>query len=393
MDFEKQLKSTNSLLDSVQAATNLKAIALFAGTIIGAILITAIGMATGAFLLVGLFGLISIIILFYGMNAVGMLLFHEAKGVSLTLGEAIALSLRSSHRIIAIAFLTGLIALAAVVILSIVLVVCKIPFIGPVLYTVVFPLAAIAMGILLFSLYYVFIPLSACAVWNGQGVFASIKTLYAIIRHRLIQVLIQEIVLMVIIFVAMLIIGTILAFGFVMVSSMSTAILPDVMGGLMGMSSGRMGGGSGYVLAGMVGASLLVALASIIPSLIGTKGFCHIFINAVESLKDVNSDADAELFSKIKSKAATVAASTKESVQKAAEKTKNAAAAASAAANAAAASKATANAADAAPAPEAQADHPAVVQAPAPSANHACPHCHAPAAADDKFCGECGTKI
>lgn len=398
MELGKQLKSTTSLLACVDAATNVKAIALFAGTIISAILIAGIGSATGAFVLMGLFTLISVIIAFYGMNAVGMLLFHDAKGIALSLAQAIALSLRTSHRIIAIAFLTGLIALGAVVVLAIVLVICKIPFIGPVLYTVVFPIAAIVMGILLFSLYYVFIPLSACAVWSGQGVFASMKSLYAIIRHRLIQVLIQEMLLLVIILVAMLIISSILGFGFLVVSSVSMSILPGA-GDILGLSSSRgMGGGNGYVLAGMLGASLLAALASMIPGLIGTKGFCQIYIHAQDSLKDVNDEGDAELFNKFKAKAADLAASTKESVQKAAEKTKSAAAAASAAAASAKNAKATEPAAEpitpVAPVSPVSAPRAApVFEAPAPIAERTCPHCHSPASPEDHFCGECGTKI
>lgn len=362
-------------LDSLMAATdafkNVRAIMLLALTLVTAALVggafSVIAAKTFSFWLGGLGFLLAFIVFFYGINAVGIMIMRDAQGQeSGTMMDAVLLSLFSSHRLLGVAVLEFLIMLAVVVVIAVVLFICKIPALGPVLYTVVFPLSAIILGLLVFSLFYVMLPLAGPAVWAGCTVFQVIARLNVIARKKLVPVILNQLILLFITAFSASIIFFVVMTGVMFTASLSAGII-DIGGfgfdDLMNMS-GRTGG-SGHMIAGGIGGGLLFAIAAVIPMLIQMKGTCIIYLKTTADLDFAQ--AETQLGNSLDSVKKKAEEARDRARQLAEQQRSNAqAAAASAAASAANAS---------------------------PASTPACPGCHAPASPDDAFCGECGHKL
>lgn len=357
--------AVGSLIEATDAIKNFRAIALLALTFIGAVLVGGVlTMLAGSMrspLLVFFGGLMAFLVMFYGSNAVGILLMRDVQGQpGMSLVDAVLVSLYTSHRLIAVVFLEFLIVLAAMIAIAIILFVCKIPVLGPVLYAVVFPLSAIVLGVLVFALFYVMLPLAGPAAWSGATVFQIIARLNQIVRTKLVSVILLEVLLFLITsFVALLIFG-VLGTGGSLTTGMSAGILG--LGSQMNMytlASGLGGGsGSGYIIAAGLGGGLLMAAAAVVPGLIFTKGVCIIYLNATRNVDFSASEAS------LNDGLAVVKKKAEEARERARALTE----------------QATAPAAPAAPAV-------------APADSLQCPNCKAPVASDDAFCGECAHKL
>ncbi|MFT4191508.1 MAG: hypothetical protein QM617_08315 [Comamonas sp.] len=290
MTLSRQLQSTASLLDATRAVSNWRALLLAGGTALAVSLLSGLTAITGSPALALLGGLASVLVLFYGSNAVGIMLMDACRmGVAAKPGDAIRRALSSAHRVLGVALtaLAGLLALVLLVALA--LVVCKIPVLGPLLYAFVLPAAALVLGLAALALLYVYLPLAACAVWTGASVTQAAAHLLAIVRRRLVTVILQEFVLTLIVLVAGTVIGAVLLLGAAITASLSAGILgPDALyaahpahlaiGLMMGFA------GSGHVLAALVGFGVLFALAGVVPGLILLQGFCQIYLDASDTL-------------------------------------------------------------------------------------------------------------
>ena len=352
-----------ALMAATDAFKNVRAILLLALTFIGAALI---GAAFGAIAasaqmasLAALGGLLALLVMFYGANAVGIMMMKDAQGQPLhSMADAVLLSLFSSHRVLAVFLLECAIVLLAVLGVVLVLFVCKIPVLGPLLYTVVFPLAAILLGVLVFALFYVMLPLTGPAVWSGATVFEVIARLNLIVRTRLIEVVLSQIVLFLMTsFVAFVIFGLV-GTGVMMTAGISAGILgaDSAGGGMAGMMGALMGGGGGggYAIAASIGGGILMAIAAVIPALIFTKGTCLIYLNTTRDLD----------FSASEAQLGDGLAAVKRRGEEARERARQLAQ-----------------------------QVPAPARAPAAAAVPTCPACHAVVAADDVFCGNCAQKL
>ncbi|MCM2568745.1 zinc ribbon domain-containing protein [Janthinobacterium kumbetense] len=360
--------AVGSLIEATDAIRNFRAIALLALTFIGAVLVggvlTMLAGGMSSALLAFLGALMAFLVMFYGSNAVGILLMRDAQGQpGMSLVDAVLVSLYTSHRLIAVVFLEFLIVLAAMIAIAIILFVCKIPVLGPVLYAVVFPLSAIVLGVLVFALFYVMLPLAGPAAWSGASVFQIIARLNQIVRTKLVSVILLEVLLFLITaFVALLIFG-VLGTGVSLTTGMSAGILSLGEMNMYALAAGlgRGGSGSGYIVAAGLGGGLLMAAAAVVPGLIFTKGVCIIYLDATRNVDFSASEAS------LNDGLATV----KKKAEEARERAR------------ALAEQASAPAAPAAPA--------APTAAPVDSLQ--CPSCKAPVASDDVFCGECAHKL
>ncbi|MDN2713149.1 hypothetical protein O0880_27380 [Janthinobacterium sp. SUN118] len=354
-----------SLIEATDAIKNFRAIALLALTFIGAVLVggvlTMLAGSMSSVVLAFLGGLMAFLVMFYGSNAVGIMLMRDAQGQpGMSLVDAVLVSLYTSHRLIAVFIIEFLIVLAAMIVIAIILFVCKIPVLGPVLYTVVFPLSAIVLGVLVFALFYVMLPLAGPAAWSGATVFQIIARLNLIVRTKLVSVILLEVLLFLITaFTALLIFG-VLGTGVSLTSGMSAGILSLGEMNMYALAAGlgRGGSGSGYLIAAGLGGGLLMAAAAVVPGLIFTKGVCIIYLNATRNVDFSASEAS------LNDGLATV----KKKAEEARERAR------------ALAEQAATPAAPAA-------------QAAAPADSLQCPSCKAPVAADDAFCGECAHKL
>lgn len=365
MKMSQQLKNTGSLLDATEALGNWRALALFAASLLGAALVFGVLALTQSTFGLFLGALLSWLVAFYGVNAVGIMLMDASRnGQSRKVAAAVMASLFSSHRLL----LVGLVALAGMLLLlllvAIVLLLCKIPLLGPLLFTFALPLTALLLGFAFFALAYVFYPLAASAVWSGASVRETLVNLLAIARQRLVSVVVKELVLALVVLVSAGIIGGIVFSGLGMVMSMSAGILGGIGG--LGMQSmammamGGMGEGGGYVIAGGLGSSLLLAAAMIVPGLIALQGCCQIYLSSIDGL-DVSATEQelARRQQQLEQKTQQIKQKIEEQKQQLATPT---------------------------PAPAAASNT-------AMALPH-CPHCKALLEdADDRFCGECGKPV
>ncbi len=377
--FAPLMSALDSLLAATGAVRNFRAIALMGLTLLAAILVTAVfsllAKATGGMAIGAVGGLLSLLVVFYGICAVGILLMREAQGLPApSIVEAVLLSLYSSHRLIAVAILELLIVIAALVVIAVVFFICKVPGLGPVLFAVAFPLAAVLLGGLVFSLFYVIFPLAGPAVWLGGTAFQVLARLNMVARTRLISVVMQQFLLFLIVMFAAMIIFAIVGLGFMMATGLSASVIgAGASMGMDGMASLMYGGGAGgYVAAGSIGGGFLFAVAAVIPALIATKGLCIIYLNVTQGLDF--SQAETELASgmaAVKKKAGEARERAGQLAERQAQNMRGTAAPTT--------------------------DMPAVVTsaaaAPSAIAPLVCQMCNAPVVADDAFCGECGHKL
>jgi hypothetical protein len=389
--LSQQIRNSGSLLDSIDAIRNWRALLVLLATLVASALIFAIGalLAGVSVVLAGLFSLLACVALFYGANATGMMLMDEAKGSeSRSAMAAVTTSLATSHRLILVFLLVGVIYLAAFLMLALVLFICKIPFLGAVLYAVVFPVSVVAFGIAMFALPTVVFPLSAPSIWNGAGTMECVSQLLAIARKHLLMVLILMIAVAFIAGFVGFLIGAILFSGTAVTAMLSVPILgASSMGGFGGMLGMIVGAGmgigvSGHVVSAMIGGGILFAIAGTLPGMVYLRGACAVYLRAIDGL-----DLAAEQAA-IDARLAAAGASARNMQAKAR----------------ATASQYTNRPAVGTPptaAPLAGA-YVAPVPAPGPSPDLdatdpqlrlTCPNCRAAVSATDLFCGECGHRL
>ena len=162
-----------------------------------------------------------------GVNAAGLLLMDQAKGVSArSLSEAVLGGLLCIPKFIALVLALLLVALAVFVAVALVYLVCKIPFLGPILFVLVFPLSVVALGLTLCGLFQCLF-LALPAIWEGSSITHAIAKALSIVRSRLVE---SMLLLTVVGFLA-------LGVGFIVFGVLITGLIPSA-----GMMAGLLGG-------------------------------------------------------------------------------------------------------------------------------------------------------
>src|SRR4051812_24087792 len=233
-----------SLLDSIDAVRNWRAAVLLLGTIVSTVLVLALGLYLGqAGFLTMMFTLLAAGVAFYGANAVGMMMMDEANGhQSRPIAAAVIGTLVTSHRLILALLAIGVTYLVGLIAFALVLVVCKIPGIGPLLYTIVFPVGVVVSGVALFAIPAVIFPMAAPAIWNGAGALAAVSQLMAVARKRLPLVLLLMIAVAIITWFVGALIIAILVGGTWFTGLLSAAVLGiGDAAGLSGIGTGLLG--------------------------------------------------------------------------------------------------------------------------------------------------------
>ncbi len=395
----REIHGAGALLESAEAIRNWRAVALLFATFAAAavLMVLAGAMGRASLLLVPVIGLLAWAVAFYGANAVGLMMMDEARGEpARPIGAAISSALAISHRLILVFLMVFALYIVGLVALAVLLFLCKIPFIGPLLYVVVFPLAVVVSGVALFALPTVIFPLAAPAVWQGAGVMACVSQLLAIARKRLVLVLLLMIAVTLIAGAVSLLIGAILLGGTTLTASMSAGILSSGggmgyggygYGGPMGGFGGGLGGlmmgglgGSGHVMAATLGGGLLFAVAFALPGMVYLRGACTVYLRAIDGLDLDAAQAEVEAgLAAARSRAREMQAQ----AQQVAQRARAGAPAAAPAGAAGSTGTVDSDAQDTVPPPAPQ----------SAVASPACPACHAPTTAGDAFCGECGHKL
>jgi hypothetical protein len=361
------------VFEAVDAARNTRAFGLFLGCAICALIVAGLfaGIGAtlagnGAFAIGGLFTFIGVvaalIVAGTGVSAAGKTLMDQIQQrAPLTIRDALVTGLMTLPKLLGVFLIEIAIFIGFMIALAIVLFICKIPFLGPLLYVVVYPVASVIAGIVWFTFVFIVNPLAAPALWEGYGVRQALGVLGlnrgALNIGRLLPPIVQQMVLLLVVGVVGFIASAILFSGSAFVAMLGSGII-GFGGGMLSMFSGMaglggMGGGlNGYMLATMIGVGILAALAYTFPLMVYLAGTCRIFLNLAGGYAGPSGPALADEPS---------------------------------------------TPAPLAPAPRFPAAPlaatPQGATAPAAEATHECPHCGMPAEPDDAFCGECGADL
>lgn len=370
----EQISKSKGLLSAVDGITNGRAFITLLATLV------ATGLLSGVFSyftvsllmnghdgmskLVGLVGfLLSVSVLLIGTNATGFLLNDVSRRrEQRTISDALMVAAATLPRVLGVLALVLAIGILVLVAVALALFLCKIPGIGPLLYTFVFPACVILLGVSFYAGLFV-VALHGPAIWEGNPAMRTIAILGAIVRHRLLSVVIQVVLLSLLVILVTGIIFGALGLGMATTGSLSIPILGQ--GGGLGMLGGLMGGmggeGGGYAVAAGFGGMLLMGSAIVAPCLLAITGNCIIFANVTENL------STTEVESSIQGALDSAREKADQAKRQLDESRRQLVAAAA----------------------------PAAPQSPPPSAPQvkACPQCHGPIADADIFCGNCGHRL
>ena len=361
----EQISSSRGLLRALEAITNCRAFLTVLGTmVIGfmttitvGLLAAQLGGGVGSSVF-GWLGLLIVVVIFMtGISAAGFIVNDQMRGrEQRSIGDAIMASLLTLPRLVAVVLLIKIIGLLIALVIVAALFLCKIPFAGPILYGFIFPISVLIFGAACYAGLFV-VSLSAPAIWEGNGIVRTLGILWAIVRKRLLQVVVHGLLLALLVgAVASLVMGG-LMMGTAFTAGLSAFVLQVGSAGAMmgGLSARALAGygGSGYLIAGAMGVGVVMACAAVVPALVAMAGNCIIFANASDDLSTEEYESRlAGAVDSVKQKANAARQQLEEKRQKAQP-----------------------------------------VSTDAPPVAPSCPHCKGTISAEDVFCGHCGGKL
>lgn len=293
----RQFEKSKGLLNALDALSNRNAFICLLATLVCAGLVFALStflasrfLTSGHSLMASLTGLVggltALVIALTGASATGFILNAQmlqrpAPGI----GNAFMTALVTLPRLIGVYFLLMLALIGLSLAVLLLILICKIPGIGALLYAFVFPIGVLIMGIALSSAFYV-TALTGPAIWNGNTLLQAVGLLIAIAQKRLLAVIVQTLLLGLLVGVVGGIVFGILFAGISATSALSIPVLGSSIGSMGGggMASFMSGAGSGHAMAAMFSGSILVAAASVLPILVAVAGYCQIFTGVAEGL-------------------------------------------------------------------------------------------------------------
>lgn len=324
--------------------------------------------------------ILAVCVSFAGFSAAGVEFMDQAAGRPVT--PVLAALIGSPMVLLRTVGLTIGLSVAFLVylaVVAVVLVVCKVPALGALVYAAALPVLTF-LGALVFLGLTVAGLISGAALWEGHSLSTALSQGWAVSTQRPMQAFLSLMLLFVVTaLVAMIIAGFVFA-GFGVVGVLSAAILGGDMttgfSGLMGsIGSGgfgnRYGGtetGGGLVLAGLVGGAVVVAVVQTIFTALFALGLALTYLKITAGLDIAAAKSAMDL----------AISKTKERAQQAAAEAKRRAAEAQAAAQQRM--------------EQARADQLARATS-AANLELACPACHVAITAEDVFCGSCGHKL
>ncbi|MDQ6685111.1 MAG: hypothetical protein M3Z16_08285, partial [Pseudomonadota bacterium] len=281
------------VFEAIGGLRNRPAIVALLGCLVGGVLVGGLFLALSSVagtLSVLLAALIYLAAVAVGVNAAGLLQMDRARGQPLRpLADALATALLCLPKLLVLALALFAVAIGVFAVLALLFVLCKIPFLGPFLYVVVFPASVVIGGLTLTGIS-VCLGLSMPAIWSGATLGDAMTQTFAIIRSRLVETLVLLLLLGLICLGVSLVVFGILGFGMAPALSMSISILG--FGGNGGMASLIGGAGGGIAVATFVGASLLWAGAGALVGQVYLLGLCLVYLRVSEDL-DVSAAAVA----------------------------------------------------------------------------------------------------
>jgi uncharacterized integral membrane protein len=198
---------------------------------------------------------IPLVVLPAGASIAGLLLMDQARGQTpRPLRRAISDGISTFLRIFSITLLGIALMAVFILFLGVLLLVCKLPVVGPALYAALFPVLLILGGLLYFGLV-AGLSMACPAIWNGATVGETLDMLRRIAANRSLELLANLLLLAVLIALAKFILLGIVFVGSLPVMMTSATILGDEL--FTTLFSSTMGG---HTLAIAFGFMMVLAL-------------------------------------------------------------------------------------------------------------------------------------
>ena len=284
-----------SLFQAVHGLRNRSAViamlgCTFVGVIVAALLLS---MAGSLGFLAGLLAVVVwVVAIGTGVNAAGLLQMDNARGISpRSLPDALVYGLMCIPKLVVLGLALLAVEIAMFIVIALLLVICKIPFLGPLLFAVVFPLSVVVAGVTVTGLFICGV-LSLPAIWQGAGITRALAQTMAIVKSRLLEAVLLLFFLGLLSFIVGMIIFGVLGAGLLPTMGLSMSIVG--FGGLgmesmMAMSQG--GGGGGHAIAGAIGGLLLWAVAASLVGQVYLLGLSLVYLRVTEGLDLTASEA------------------------------------------------------------------------------------------------------
>src|SRR5690606_29490621 len=179
------------VLSSVEAVRDGRGMYLLLGTFSAAGLLAASAQASfgrGAMNWAIGEGAAALFVAFYGASAAGLVLMDRAMGLPpRELRDAVRDALGIGHRmLVALAVMALAISAVGAVLLGLYWL-CALPKVGPWLFGLVVPTTVVVLGLVSMAGLAVVAPLTGPTVWAGASSWQAVRTLFHLIRDRLVQ--------------------------------------------------------------------------------------------------------------------------------------------------------------------------------------------------------------
>ena len=276
----------SSLLQAVTGLRNRRAVvAMLACTFVG-VLVAGLLFAmtpTLGFLAGLLAAIVWVVAIGTGVNAAGLLQMDHARGISpRSTADALVYGLMCIPKLIVLALAFFAVEVAVFLVIAILLLICKIPVLGPLLFTVVFPLSVVIAGVTIVGLF-ICLVLSLPAIWQGASISRALAQTLAIVRGRLVEAVLLLVLVGFIGFAVGFVVFGVLAAGLMPTLGMSLSIVG--FGGLGMESIAAMShGGGGHAIAGVIGGALLWAIAASLVGQVYLLGLSIVYLRVTEGL-------------------------------------------------------------------------------------------------------------
>ncbi|NUZ05004.1 hypothetical protein [Piscinibacter koreensis] len=285
------------MFQAVDGLRNGRAVVALMGCWVAAVLVGAL-LSMLAVVIGGLAALLSavgfIVVAGTGVNAAGSLQMDQARGLApRSLADALAHGLACVPRMIVLGLVLLAVAIAVFILIAIALFVCKIPYLGALLYVVVFPVSVLLAGVTLTALFFGWL-LALPAIWDGAPIARAIAQTLAIVRSRFVEALLLLFVVGLLCLAVALILFSVIGSGIVPTVAMSVPIFGmDAMVGSAFMGDLMQGVGAGRAAAAGIGLMVLWAIAFAVIAQVYLQGLNRVYLRVTHGL-DVES-AEAAL--------------------------------------------------------------------------------------------------
>jgi hypothetical protein len=280
----------SSLFQAVNGLRNRAALLAMIGCTVVGVLVAGLLFAMSGTLgfIAGLLGfVVYVVAVGTGVNAAGTLHMDSARGAApRSMVDALVYGLTCIPKLIVLGLALVVIEIVVFIVLAIALFICKIPFLGPVLFAVVFPVSVVIAGLTVCGLFLCMV-LSLPAIWEGASITRALAQTLAIARSRPVEAVLLLVFVGFLAFAVGFVVFGVLAAGLLPTLGLSSSILSfgGGLGGLESLAGMAQGyGGGGIFVAGTIGTLVLWAVAASLVGQVYLLGLCLVYLRVTEGL-------------------------------------------------------------------------------------------------------------